>query len=199
MRINSDNNTIFTVNTGSIGAIGLQGAQGAQGLQGAQGAQGAQGFQGGAQGAQGAVGANGTAGTVATDYSCKVTGTMTLSAGVFGAPTTLDMDTQVYDTDTMWDVGDPERITFTTAGKYLITAWIECEEQDEGYVYLELINGGSQIFNFRGPIPLGLPTYVPIHVVVEFGASEYIYTRAAQNSLSDREVSYGISVVRVGG
>lgn len=67
-----------------------------------------------------------------------------LSAGVFALPdaawTNFDLDTEIYDYDTMWDIAHPERFYIKTPGQYLVVADISIPISAVGYRGIRILS-----------------------------------------------------------
>lgn len=103
-----------------------------------------------------------------------------------GSTATLLFDTEVWDSSTLWTLGDPGKITFSadSAGNWLIQGQIQIGASGSGYRYIELRkNGGTQIsLTTITGVNGGDPTSVSINASHAFVNGDYIELRVYQNS-----------------
>lgn len=95
-------------------------------------------------------------------------------------PTILNFDTEVLDTDSMFDPFDPSKITFTTAGTYIFGATVEFDissPPDIEPAFLTILkNGVTQLcqgtsFNEGGT---GVQASITVSGLAEFAALDYL-------------------------
>jgi hypothetical protein len=98
--------------------------------------------------------------------------------------TTLTFDTETYDNDTMHAGGNPERITFTTTGKYYVTVSWFWASNASGYraLYIRL-NGATLLTprDIRAAVNAD-ESGGSLSFDYSFSATDYIEARAFQNS-----------------
>lgn len=168
-------------NAGTAGAAGVQGPQGNQGNQGNQGAIGAgvQGPQGpqGSQGNQGAQGVQGAQGPAGGDIGVRLynSGNQTIPES---STLVVLWDSESYDTDTMHStVSNTSRITFTTAGKYLIYADAFADGVSGGIrsTLTVRLNGTTTLFvTIQYGVEGGGPAFTQATFEYDFAANDYI-------------------------
>lgn len=95
-----------------------------------------------------------------------------------GSATEVDWDTEVYDTDTMFDLADPERITINTSGKYAISAafWLLLSTGSTNAVELSLRKNGSSTAAYRYTQPSGSTQtwkFIDLYTEVDATATDY--------------------------
>jgi len=174
---------------GDPGPQGDQGAVGAQGDQGDQGAAGAQGNQGN-QGDQGDQGDQG--GTGGYTEGARVYNNADISIAK-DTETKLTFNSENYDTDTIHDTGaNTSRLTCKTAGKYLITAYVEYAASSTGVRYMWLLLDNTTIIAFdREPQPF---TYyyagLRITTIYDLAVNQYVELGTYQNSGGALAVKY---------
>lgn len=98
--------------------------------------------------------------------------------------TAINFDNEDFDTDTMHDTStNNTRITFTTAGKYLIGACIGFAGHATGYRQISIRQDGSATLAYHAYIGLVATTlYMNIITIAEFSAAEYVELMVYQNS-----------------
>lgn len=142
----------------------------------------------------------GTKGTVA----CKVTHstTQSLTSGATGAVT---FNTETYDTDTMHDpTTNPDRITITQAGIYLITGHLEFASNATGHRLAGIVVSNSYQARQHVPAVNGDETRLSVVALQRLAVGDYIQLYALQNSGGALNVQSGnagacsLSVIRLG-
>lgn len=119
--------------------------------------------------------------------------------------TAISFDTVVDDTDTMWVIGSPTRLTINTAGRYIIFGNIEFEANGTGdrKVIIRL-NGSTIIASLH--IDATAPTHtedIPIETMWTFAVGDYIelvvtHTRGANlNVLTSARYSADFRITRI--
>ena len=96
--------------------------------------------------------------------------------------TAIDFDTELYDTDTMHDtVTNNSRITFTTAGKYLVIGTVPLDPltADRFAIQLEL-NGTTELS--REDIDPSTVRRTQISIIYNFAATDYVQLLVFQDS-----------------
>lgn len=99
--------------------------------------------------------------------------------------TTVALNLEQYDTDTMHDLSsNNSRITFTTAGKYLITFNGVWNKHATGDRMAQIRKNGSDILGFESKRTGGADLYVGHSLVVQdaFVATDYVEARVQQTS-----------------
>lgn len=90
----------------------------------------------------------------------------------------------VWDTDNMYYVGDSDRLTIHTPGKYIINGYFEFETAASGVGYIRVRKNDSTVIGQEGPIPLNKPFEGKVTITVkdEFETNDFIAFQAWQNS-----------------
>lgn len=103
-----------------------------------------------------------------------------------GAPgTALTFNTERYDTDTMHDtVTNTGRITFTTAGLYIVGAHVQWATNGTGERWMQIKKNGTDQIDFVSGTGAGITNDVgqTICVVEKFAAADYIQVFVAQST-----------------
>lgn len=88
--------------------------------------------------------------------------------------TALSFDTETFDTDTMHSGGNPTRITFTTAGYYIVTGVVSTDANASVYSGVRL--NGTTYINKEGVGNSGASTAngTTISFIYQFSAADYI-------------------------
>ncbi len=106
-----------------------------------------------------------------------------LTTGVW---TDIDWDAQVYDTDGYWEgVTNPERITFSVAGKYLVIANVIFETSSSGFRHLRFLRNADANLEIAQSSTGGTSagdTRAYCSAVVDADAGDYVVVQAYQNS-----------------
>lgn len=119
--------------------------------------------------------------------------------------TALTFNTELYDTDTMWSSGAPTRVTFTTAGVYLVTMVVAWDNNIVGDRFGQIRKNGTDVLA-RESKDTGdrSDLIVPHNITIEeqFAAADYVEVMVQQTSgaaLLIRGESYSpyLSAVRV--
>jgi len=101
--------------------------------------------------------------------------------------------TELEDTDTMYDAGSPTRITFKTAGLYVVHACVRYASNATGYrAALINHNGSSDIANAYQAAAPNIPTTAVISFDYRFAVNDYITLQARQSSGGDLNVLGGV-------
>lgn len=99
--------------------------------------------------------------------------------------TTIDFSDDAYDTDTMWASANPSRLTFTTAGVYVITINLLWEKDTAGdRIALVRKNGGADILLQDTKQAGGDDLRIGHSLCFEesFAAADYVEVRVQQTS-----------------
>jgi hypothetical protein len=99
--------------------------------------------------------------------------------------TTFSFDTEAYDTDSMHSGGAPTRITFTTAGLYLVAAGVQvADNSDYLAAFIAIRKGGSTILRYASDMGVsdGAGPRLNMAGVWKFAAAEYIELRGFHNN-----------------
>lgn len=99
--------------------------------------------------------------------------------------TTLSFNTEMYDTDTMHDnTTNPERITFTTAGIYIVTLNCTWKKNTTGDRIAQIRKGGTDILAYESKDAGGADLFVGHSITIEdtFSAGNYVEARVQQTS-----------------
>lgn len=98
----------------------------------------------------------------------------TTSTLVSGVPLVIPFTTERYDTDSMWSVGAPTRITFTHAGKYIVGGNAQ-SAAGKGIRQLAIrLNGGSNIAYEYDDLAATAARIMALSTVWSFAAADYI-------------------------
>lgn len=119
---------------------------------------------------------------------------------------TISFDTETFtNTDGMWAAGTPTRLTFTTAGVYLITCNVNFATNATGTRALELrVNAAAtQIAYVDATASANLTNGLTATTLYSAAVNDYVYPQAFQNSTANLAYSVGqgqlsLSVVWVG-
>ena len=113
--------------------------------------------------------------------------------------TKINVNTEVYDTDSTYDNSSNYRWTPGVAGKYVIYAQVGFDSMsDQKYVYLALYKNGSQLWTDGTALnqtsaASTLGAAVRGTWSVELGASDYVEMYGYQNNGNSRDASTGWS------
>jgi hypothetical protein len=100
-----------------------------------------------------------------------------------GALVTISFNTETYDSDTMWDAGAPTRVTFKTAGKYVVTENIAWGANSSGYRRLQLkLNGSTDLNQARFTPNASADNIFTMTTIVDADADDYVEMLVLQNS-----------------
>ena len=100
-----------------------------------------------------------------------------------GAESTITWDSEVFDTDDMWTSTSSTRITFKTAGLYLVTAAFNFDTNSTGRRYgLLRFNGSVSGAVTEVPAVSGGSTVGQIHQLYTASVNDYVELRVYQNS-----------------
>lgn len=117
--------------------------------------------------------------------------------------TSPDFQVEYIDTDHMHSVTtDPERVTFTQAGSYLVDAYTLWDASTAGTRGLRVLRNGVTVLAQRHIDTLGgsLPTRVSVDCTVEVSTGEFIEAQSWQNgTTSNRTVETTLTAVRISG
>jgi hypothetical protein len=116
--------------------------------------------------------------------SCRVYNSVSQSIPD-SAFTTLNFDTESYDNDTMHDnVTNNERITFSTAGTYKVSANIAFAANATGNRIIKIIrnDGEIKLYENKATVTTGDSTVFNVSFVATFSAGQYVYIQAYQSS-----------------
>lgn len=114
----------------------------------------------------------------------------TLTNGV-GAGVSFDVES--LDTDNMWVVGSPTRVTFQTTGTYLITYGVQFASNGTGARSIYILLAGVLLLSTMGAVP-GNATDGPAlvgSVMRRFSAADFIELFAVQNSGGNLNIGEG--------
>lgn len=153
--------------------------------------------------------------TVITPCGCGFEGARVRSTSDQAIPdntqTPLSFDTVNFDTDVMFSLSSPTRLTIQTAGKYLLTGNVLFAANATGQRQTNIARNGDQasgIFLGRNVFPAntvpGLGTAVNVVAVWDFAAAEYVQLLALQSSGGSLNVLFSavytasFSALRVG-
>jgi hypothetical protein len=105
--------------------------------------------------------------------------------------TPITFDTEQFDTDTMHDLGtNPERITFTTAGVYLVGGNIGWASSSAGRRQLRiLLNGTTQLNNVVVDVDSVTGHRMNVVTIFDMAANDYVELQAFQTSGGDLNVT----------
>lgn len=98
--------------------------------------------------------------------------------------TAITFDTERFDTDTMHDtVTNNSRITFTTAGIYMVGGTLRYQSNATGYRNIVIrLNNGNNIAEDLKPIVAAIVTISSIATLYQFIAGDYVELCAEQTS-----------------
>lgn len=100
-----------------------------------------------------------------------------------GTEASVSWDVEEEDTDSMWTSGTPTRITFNTAGVYVVTYTLGITSHATGFRLLSLLlNGSAAIGVETRPAVNGDNTFISLSRQYKFAATNYIEGRFNQNS-----------------
>lgn len=134
----------------------------------------------------------GTSAWLPADYSTRVrkSGTQSISTA-----TAVTWDTEDFDTDTMHDnVTNNTRITFTTAGKYLVIAAIMTDSNVVTETVIRL-NGTTTISRDRGGN--GNPQGYSTSTVYSFSAADYVEVVVTNSSAANVTTESHFEAIRL--
>ena len=116
-----------------------------------------------------------------TDISAKVTHDAAQSTST-GSEMTVAFNTETFDSDSMADVAN--RLTFTTAGTYLVQAYVQIEANAAGRRHLALrLNGtGNRLAVVQTAPSISEGWGNQVAVLVAVSAADYIEVRFLQTS-----------------
>ncbi len=119
------------------------------------------------------------------DRSCYLTNT-TQTDIVTSTFTTLDWDTEVYDTDTFHDAVNPSRITISKAGKYLFVATARWAEVVTGAGLIDIqINGSTKARSQKDMTAAGTQN---VTLLFDMANGDYAEARVWHNHGANRNV-----------
>lgn len=111
--------------------------------------------------------------------------------------TSVQWDAEVFDTDTMHDNStNPERITFTTAGKYQVNCLLTLNDtgttgRREAWIYHK--QGATTVasYRIRSSASVGDGTYqlLQFNGIIDASAGDYVYVEYYQNSGTSKNLS----------
>lgn len=115
------------------------------------------------------------------DISVKLTRSAAQSIA-HATTTTVTWDTETFDTDTMHDnVTNPSRITFTTAGKYLVGFYARWASNSTSFRFIDIqLNGLTDLVRDRRTAQL--ESEAEITVSGNFAAGDYVEALVHQGS-----------------
>ena len=170
--------TLATTASDMIVAFAPAGSQGATGPTGTTGGSGSTGATGPA-GATGAAGASSGIAVIAARVYHSTTQSISNSSD-----TTFVFDTENFDTDTIHSTSsNTERLTATTAGKYVIEAQIEWAASAVGLRIAKLRLNGTTIIAWTTITPLSTgTTSMTVSTVYDLAATDYVEVLGNQTS-----------------
>ena len=125
---------------------------------------------------------HGMAADPTADISCRLTHSATQSIAN-STQTPLTFDTETFDTDSMHDASNPTRITFTTAGKYLINANWTWGANTSGFRRGRIRVGGSLVIGMVQTVtPAAGNPRMTLSCIYGFDADEYVELVVDQDS-----------------
>lgn len=121
---------------------------------------------------------------LATPPSCRVFNSATISHATSGSFQYLTFNSERFDTDTMHSTSvSTGRITFTTAGKYLVGGQVKFSVNATGMRGLQIrLNGATEIANVLLDTGTALDTHLTIATYYQFAAADYVELGAFQSS-----------------
>lgn len=104
--------------------------------------------------------------------------------------TDINFDSEEFDTDTMHDNStNNQRITFTTAGKYLITGSVNFASNSTGGRQVLIVHSGEGLQDHSStPAVSGFSTRLNVSTIINCGAGSYATLRVYQDSGGDLAV-----------
>lgn len=115
---------------------------------------------------------------------CRVYNSADISHTTSGAEQAVTFNSERFDTDTMHSTSvNTSRLTFTTAGTYLIGATVEFASNATGHRALSLRVGGSTyVAAVKIPAISGATSQVTVMTAYAFTAGQYVELMAFQDS-----------------
>lgn len=115
--------------------------------------------------------------------SCRVYNSANISHATSGTEQSLTFNSERYDTDTMHSTAtNTERITFTTAGKYLVTGHVVWAANATGVRSIHIrANGTTPLASHEQAAHSG-ENSMSISTVYSFAAGDYVELRVNQTS-----------------
>lgn len=99
--------------------------------------------------------------------------------------TTVSLNSELYDTDTMHDVSsNNSRITFTTAGVYIVTLNLTWDKSGTGDRIAKIRKNGTDVLAYESKDAGGADLFVGHNLVIQeaFSATDYVEARVTQTS-----------------
>lgn len=123
-----------------------------------------------------------------------------LSQTTSGAYQAVSWDTEHFaNTDSMWVVGTPTRITLATAGIYMVTASVTFNGSATGSLRAMRIDRNGAAFAYGQLVPPnGTINYMNMTSLVESDGSHYVEVMVSQDTGGSLAYSVGSSLMRFG-
>jgi hypothetical protein len=98
--------------------------------------------------------------------------------------TAISWNSEEYDDGSYWDGANPTRITFTNAGKYLVSVNAIFDTNTTGYRYARVIRNGNQALELGivSSRPVVANTRISLTILVNAAASAYVELEVYQDS-----------------
>lgn len=132
---------------------------------------------------------------------CRVTKTTNFNSTT--SLTAISWETEVFDTDTMYDAGDPTKITITTAGVYIVTGLVVLQSGTAGSYRIGAIYRNGNTGDTDTVASSALPamstsiTGISLASIFDFSASDYIELKI-QSGETETVTSAQMAVARIG-
>lgn len=102
-----------------------------------------------------------------------------------GVVTTVSFNSERYDTDNLHSTTtNPERLTITRPGIYLVWANIRFSDNAAGFRQMVLVLNGTTVIasDIRAPVATGFGYDMTLATIYQFAVNDYVTVRAYQNS-----------------
>jgi hypothetical protein len=125
---------------------------------------------------------------IANPPACRVYKASSFSHASSGTAQPITFDTERYDTDGMHSTSvNTDRITFTTAGLYLVEGGVQWDANATGVRYLAIRLNGSTIIRLKQDNAVNDLGQI-VSTVYKFAAADYVQLMAFQNSGATRTI-----------
>lgn len=95
--------------------------------------------------------------------------------------TNITFDTMQFDSDSIWDASQPDRLTIQTPGFYIVNAIFSWSSDPGGFRRGEILSNGSQI-SYTSAAPTTSGTAFTSSIFAKFAVGDYLQLEHYQNS-----------------
>lgn len=125
---------------------------------------------------------------LANPPACRVYSSGSFSHASSGSAQPITFNSERYDTDSMHSTSvNTDRVTFTTAGLYLVEGGVQWDANATGVRYLAIRLNGSTIIRLRQDNAVNDLGQL-VSTVYKFAAADYVQLMAFQNSGATRTI-----------